>query len=94
MKTPTSSPPELALLPLILTAVLVGLAGVLSALFSWPVVALCLGACPVALVLLWMTRDVPAPADRIAAVDREHAERRQWREGPVRAEAPPIARAA
>jgi hypothetical protein len=69
MKTSTSSRSVLAVLPVILTVFVVGLAGLIGALYSWPLVALCLGSSPVALLILWRTRDVIAPQDRIAAVD-------------------------
>jgi len=75
MKTPTSVRPELRLLPVILSVVLVGMGAAISGLYSLPMLALFLGTTPVALVLLWMTRDVAAPEDRIAAVDLERAKR-------------------
>ena len=77
MKTPISTHPELRLLPTILSVVLVGMGAALGAFFSWPMLALFFGTAPVGLVLLWMTRDVLAPEDRIAAVDLERARPRQ-----------------
>jgi hypothetical protein len=77
MKTPISTHPELRLLPAILSVVLVGTGAALGAFFSWPMLALFFGTAPVGLTLLWMTRDVPAPEDRIAAVDLERARQRQ-----------------
>ena len=73
MKTPTSSASVLAVIPVVLTVTIVGLAGLLGALYSWPLVALCLGTAPIALVILWRTRDVIAPQERIAAVDLARA---------------------
>jgi hypothetical protein len=90
MKSPTSSASVLAAIPVVLTVTIVGLAGLLGALYSWPLVALCLGTCPVALVILWMTRDVIAPQERIDAVD--HA--RAARQVPLPAPASVLARAA
>lgn len=75
--TATSRSEQSALLPFLLTVLLAGLASALGAFYPWPLVALCLGASPVALVLLWGTRQVPSPEERIAAVDLERRERRE-----------------
>jgi len=88
MKTPTKSRFELALQPTILTAIVVALGGALAVFFPWSMVALYLAILPVPLLLLWLTRDVPTPQERIAAVDAAHV-----KPAPLR-EAPPIARAA
>lgn len=90
MKTPTSVRPELRLLPIILTVVLVAMGAVVSALFSLPMLALFLGTTPVALILLWLTREVAAPEDRIAAVDLE----RQRQKAAQAPEPSPLAHAA
>jgi hypothetical protein len=74
MNTEISVRPELRTLPIILSVVLVGMGAAVTAFFSLPLLALAFGAAPVGLMLLWMTRDVPAPEDRIAGVDlRAHA---------------------
>jgi hypothetical protein len=76
MNTEISVRPELRTLPIILSVVLVGVGAAVCGFFSLPSLALAFGAAPVGLVLLWKTRDVPAPEDRIAAVDlRARAER-------------------
>ncbi len=92
MKTPTSSASVLAAIPIVLTVTIVGLAGLLGALYSWPVVALCLGTCPIALMILWRTRDVVAPHERIEAVDLARAARTASMPAP--APTPVLARAA
>lgn len=90
MKTPTSSGSVLAVIPIILTVIILGLAGLIGALYSWPLAGLCLGSSPVALLILWRTRDVIAPEERIAAVDHAHAHAAD----PQPLPAPVVARAA
>ena len=75
MKTPYPHSPALALLPFPLSVAVVGLAAALGALYSWQLLALSLCTMPVALLILWQTRDVPAPIDRIEAADRERAKK-------------------
>jgi hypothetical protein len=72
MKITTKSPLELALPPTILTALVLGLGGALSIFFPLPIVALYLAILPLPVMVLWLTRDVATPADRIAAVDAAH----------------------
>ena len=60
-------------LPPILTAIVVALAGVLALVFSWQMVVLYISMMPVPLTLLWASRTVPSPAERIALVDAQHA---------------------
>lgn len=69
MNTEIPVRPELRMLPIILSVVFVGLAAALSGLYSLTMMGFVLCGAPVGLMLLWMTRDVPAPEDRIAAVD-------------------------
>ena len=75
MNTTTTIRSELKVLPFILTVALVAMGAAVSGFYSLSMLGLFLGATPVALFLLWMTRDVPAPEDRIADVDRERARR-------------------
>ena len=77
MNTEPTVRSELKLLPIILTVVLVGMGATVAGFFSLPMLALFLGAAPVGLMLLWMTHGVPAPEDRIAAVDLERKRSRQ-----------------
>jgi hypothetical protein len=61
------------MLPVLLTVVAVALTAAMAAMFPLPLVLLTVGTWPVALLLLWHTRDVVAPEERIAAVDIERA---------------------
>jgi hypothetical protein len=61
------------MLPILLTVSAVALAAVTAAFFPLPLVVLTVATWPVALLLLWQTRDVVAPEERIAAVDVERA---------------------
>jgi hypothetical protein len=59
-------------LPPILTAITVALAGVLAVFFSWQMVVFYLAMLPVPLTLLWVSRCVPSPQEKIAMVDAAH----------------------
>jgi hypothetical protein len=59
-------------LPPILTALALALAGLLAMFFSWQMVVFYLAMLPVPLTLLWGSRYVPSPAERIAMVDEAH----------------------
>lgn len=90
MNTEISVRPELRTLPIILSVMLLGMAAAIGGFYSLALLGLCLGAAPVGVMILWMTREVPAPEDRIAAVDLERKRRLA-----VAAVAPPrMARAA
>jgi hypothetical protein len=72
----TSSKSGCELLPPILTAFAAALGITLLLVFQWQLVAVLYGSSlPVGLTLLWTSRAAPSPAERIAAVDAEHAER-------------------
>ena len=61
------------MLPTLLTVAAVALAAALAAFFPLPLVVLTVATWPVGLLLLWQTRDIVAPEERIAAVDVERA---------------------
>jgi hypothetical protein len=82
MNTEPTVRSELKLLPIILTVVLVGMGAAVAGFYSLPMLALFFGAAPVGLMLLWMTRDVAAPEDRIAAVDLQHKRQQPVAEAP------------
>jgi hypothetical protein len=69
----TKSPFELALTPAILTAIALGIGGALAGFFPLPVLALYFAVLPLPVMMLWLSRDVPTPEARIAAVDAERA---------------------
>jgi hypothetical protein len=69
MNTEITVRPELRMLPIILSSVLVGMGAAVCAVYSLPMLGFFFGAAPVGLILLWMTRGVPAPEDLIAAAD-------------------------
>ncbi len=73
MNTSASSRSALAMLPTLLTVAAVALAAALAAFFPLPLVVLTVATWPVGLLLLWQTRDIVAPEERIAAVDVERA---------------------
>jgi hypothetical protein len=74
MKAPYPHSPGLALLPFPLSVAATGMAAALGALYSWPALLICLATLPVGMLILWQTRDVPAPIDRIEAADRERTQ--------------------
>ena len=69
---------------IILTAVAVAVAVALFAAFPWKLITLLyLPSMPLALTLLWLTRDVPSPEERSARADAEHARQSHGDEAPA-----------
>lgn len=73
MATSTKSISPFPLLPVLLTSSAFVLFATIALVFGPAIAALCAVSLPVPLVLLWTGRDVPAPLERIAAVDAERA---------------------
>lgn len=73
MVTQAKSSSGLAFLPVMLTASALLIAAGIAFFFGLGIAALCATPLPVALLLLWVGRDVEAPIDRIEAVDAERA---------------------
>jgi len=69
MAASPSTRPGTVVHPALLTAVAVAVGIALATVFPLGLVALYAGTLPVALILLWVGRDVQAPIDRILAVD-------------------------
>jgi hypothetical protein len=67
---------DTAVLPAILTAIALAIGGAMALIFPLAIVGLYLLTLPVALILLWVGRDVEAPIDRILAADAHRAQRR------------------
>ena len=91
MVASTTNRPSTVLLPAILTALALAIGAGLALVFALPFVGLYFLTMPVALILLWESRDVPAPIDRILAADAERARQRAQL---AVLEAPPVAKAA